>query len=309
MASPSDVPLEPPERLARTLAAWAGPEGGRWVAGLPDLARDYLERWELVPERVLRPGGNISMVVLVTTGDGSPAALKLGMVTPETAQEPGALAHWSGHGAARLLRADPERGALLLERLRPEVSLRSLPEAKAMLEACAVVRRLWVPPAADHRFTTVAERTRRLAGTLRERRELPWAAPLRPAIDQALDLRERLTEGGAQDPVLLHGDLHHGNVLAADRTPWLAIDPKPLVGDPCYDLAWLVRDRLKTLAAAPAAGSAARRRLARLADSLEVDRDRLRDWTVFRSVEAGVWSWSVGDRTYGELLLEFADWL
>ncbi|MEU1630887.1 aminoglycoside phosphotransferase family protein [Streptomyces sp. NPDC020096] len=308
MASAPHVPLEPPERLVRVLTAWEGEAGRAWLAELPERLQECLERWELTPERVQQPGGNISMVVLVRQADGTPAALKLSMITAETAQEHAALAHWDGRGAVRLLRADAEQGALLLERLHADISLRSLPDAKAMLEAAGVVRRLWVPPAADHSFTSVADYTARLADLLRERREQPWAAEVRPLVDEALELRDRLL-ADPPEPVLLHGDFHHGNVLAADRLPWLAIDPKPLVGDPGYDLAWLVRDRLETLVAAPAAQSAARRRLGRLAEALDVDRDRLRDWSFFRAVEAGVWSLSVGDREGGELLLEFASWL
>ncbi|GAA1929915.1 aminoglycoside phosphotransferase family protein [Streptantibioticus ferralitis] len=308
MASAPHVPLEPPERLVRVLTAWEGEAGRAWLAELPARLQEYLERWELTPERVQQPGGNISMVVLVRQADGTPAALKLGLITAETAQEHAALAHWDGRGAVRLLRADAEQGALLLERLHTDISLRSLPDAKAMLEAAGVLRRLWVPPAADHSFTSVADYTAHLADQLRERREQPWAAEVRPLVDEALELRDRLLADPPQ-PVLLHGDFHHGNVLAADRLPWLAIDPKPLVGDPGYDLARLVRDRLETLVAAPAAQSAARRRLGRLADALDVDRDRLRDWSFFRAVEAGMWSLSVGDREDGELLLEFASWL
>jgi streptomycin 6-kinase len=91
--------------------------------------------------------------------------------------------------------------------------------------------------------------------------------------------------------------------------PWLAIDPKPLVGERAFDLAWLARDRLSTLAAQPGSRTTARRRIAKLADALEVDAERLRGWAVFRAVEAGVWYLSVGGREDGELLLEFASWL
>ena len=91
-----------------------------------------------------------------------------------------------------------------------------------------------------------------------------------------------------------------------ERAPWLAIDPKPLVGDPAYDVAWLARDRLETLAAAPSPGSAGRRRLGKLADALDLDRDRLRGWTLFRCVVAGVRCLATGDRPAGELLMEFA---
>ncbi|MDX6332565.1 MAG: streptomycin 6-kinase [Streptomycetaceae bacterium] len=304
----ASVRLEPPERLVRTVGAWAGDTGHAWLASLPGRAAEYLERWELRAERVFAPGGQISMIVLVRQSDGSPAVLKLGMVTVETRHEHAALSHWDGRGAVRLLRADPEEGVLLLERLQGDVSLRSLPEPKAMLEATATLQRLWVPTPAEHPFGTVAEYTAELVETLRSRREQPWAADVRPLIDDAIDARERLLAAPAED-VLLHGDYHHGNVLAGDRMPWLAIDPKPLVGDRAYDLAWLVRDRLETLAASPGPQSAARRRVAKLSDALDVDRERLRGWTLFRAVEAGVWSLTVGDREGGELLLEFAGWL
>jgi len=177
-----------------------------------------------------------------------------------------------------------------------------------MLEAAEVLRRLWVPPAAAHPFTTVAAYTGELAALLRDRREQPWAADARPLIDEALAVREGLL-ADAPEPMLLHGDYHHGNVLAGQRMPWLAIDPKPKVGEPAYDLAWLVRDRLPTLAAQPGSRAAARRRLAKLASALDIDADRLRGWSLFRSVEAGLWSLSVGGQADGELLLEFAGWL
>jgi streptomycin 6-kinase len=300
--------LQPPERLVRTISAWEGDAGRAWLDSLPGRVADYLVRWELRPERVFTPGGQISMIVLVRLADETPAVLKAGLVTVETRNEAAALAHWDGRGAVRLLDADPAEGMLLLERLQGDVSLRSLPEPKAMLEASAILQRLWVPAADDHPFTSVAGYTAGLAATLRERREQPWAADIRHLIDDALETRERLLVEPVDD-VLLHGDYHHGNVLAADRAHWLAIDPKPLVGDPAYDLAWLTRDRLDTLAAAPGAESAARRRITKLADSLDVDRDRLRGWTLFRAVEAGTWGLSVGDRDWAELLLEFAAWL
>ncbi|MFJ4987580.1 aminoglycoside phosphotransferase family protein [Streptomyces sp. NPDC088732] len=308
--TPAPQHLEPPERLIRTISAWEGDPGRAWLATLPQRAADHLARWDLRPERVLSPGGRISMVVLVRQADGTPATLKLGLVTDETRHEHAALARWDGRGAVRLLRADPDEGVLLMERLHGEVSLRSLPEPKAMLEACATLQRLWVPlpPDEAHPFASVADHTAGLAARLRERAARPCVdAEIRPLVEEALALRDALTGGPGPVPaVLLHGDYHHGNVLSADRVPWLAIDPKPLVGDPAFDLAWLVRDRLETLLATGGAQAAARRRVAKLSDALEVDRERVRGWGLFRAVEAGVWAFSVGDRAGGELLLEFA---
>ncbi|MFF3560290.1 aminoglycoside phosphotransferase family protein [Streptomyces sp. NPDC002574] len=305
--TPAPQHLQPPERLIRTVSAWEGDPGRAWLAALPERAADHLARWDLRPERVLSPGGQISMVVLVRRADDTPATLKLGLVTDETRHEHAALARWDGRGAVRLLRADPDEGVLLMERLHGDVSLRSLPEAKAMLEACATLQRLWVPPGDAHPFTSVADHTAGLAARLRERAAHPYVdVEARPLVDEALAIRDALTGGSQPEAMLLHGDYHHGNVLSADRVPWLAIDPKPLVGDPAFDLGWLVRDRLETLLAAPGAQAAARRRVAKLSDALEVDRDRVRGWALFRAVEAGVWAFSVADRPSGELLLEFA---
>ncbi|SHM67024.1 aminoglycoside phosphotransferase family protein [Actinacidiphila paucisporea] len=307
---PAAGDLEPPERLVRTVTAWEGEAGREWLARLPGLVADRLDRWGLAVERVVAAGGQISMILLVRTEDGEPAVLKVGMVNRETEKEHAALAHWDGRGAVRLLRAEPAEGAMLLERLRADVSLRSLAEPKAMLEAEGVLQRLWVPVVDGHPFRTVAEATGELAALLRERRSAPFAADAGAVIDEALAAQAELAGSADEvESVLLHGDYHHGNVLAGERMPWLAIDPKPLAGERAFDLAWLARDRLSTLAAQPGSRATARRRIAKLADALEVDAGRLRGWSVFRAVEAGVWYLSVGGRDDGELLLEFASWL
>lgn len=294
----SALHLEPPQRLVRALGA-----DHPWLAGVPALAERMLKHWDLTAERAATPGGRDSVLLLVRQADGTPAALKLCASGAEA--EAAALGRWDGLGAVRLLRADLEAGALLLERLHGEMSLRSLPEAKATLEATSAVRRLWVPPG-DFRFETVAEHTALEAETVRA------AAPAeaRPLVEEALRLRAELL-ADAPEPVLLHGDFRQGAVLASDaeRARWLAVGPDPLVGEPAFDLARLARDRLHDLVASPGAAAATRRRVGRLADSLDVDRERLRGWTLYRAVESGVRHAVAGDRQDGETLLEFAGWL
>ncbi|MFI1963544.1 aminoglycoside phosphotransferase family protein [Streptomyces pathocidini] len=299
-------PFEPPRRLVRALAETHGDAGGEWLRALPELVRDTVSRWELEPERVLTPGGRSSLVVLVRRADGTPAALKLLAPGARGAHEHAALARWDGWGAVRMLAA--AEGALLLERLRHEVSLSSLPEAKAQLEAADTVRKLWVDPGEDHPFESVAERSRRAAEALRAARTQPWAEAVAPLIDEALDTREELTASAAERAVLLHGRFRQGKVLSAERVPWLTVGPRPVVGERAYDLARLVRDRLEDLVASPGGAAAARRRVTKLADSLEVDRDRVRGWTRFRATCAGVRALGAGRRQEGELLLEFATW-
>ncbi|MBQ0830920.1 aminoglycoside phosphotransferase family protein [Streptomyces tagetis] len=300
--------FEPPRRLVRALGETA-PQGDAWLAGLADTARRAVERHGLTVERVQVPGGRGSLVVLVRTAGGVPAVLKLAPPRARPESERAALAHWNGLGAVRLLEDDgpaPEEGVLLLERLHPDVSVRSLAEAKALLEAAGTLRRLWVEPPGGHPFETVAGRTGRQAEAMRAgAADLPEAAPL---IDAALAARgELLAEPPEQR--LLHGTFRQSKVLAGDRVPWLAVGPDPVVGEHAFDLARLVRDRVEDLIAQPSGASTTRRRVKRLAESLEVDQDRLRGWTLFRAVESGVRAHRVGRKADAELLLEFAGWL
>ncbi|MBD0711375.1 MULTISPECIES: aminoglycoside phosphotransferase family protein [unclassified Streptomyces] len=297
--------FEPPQRLVRTLGETYGEAvAAEWLGRLPALAAERVEQASLVAERVMAPGGRSGLVVLVRLPDGSPAALKIAPPFARPDREREALAHWNGWGAVRLLdEVGPD--ALLLERLHPEVSLRSLPEAKALLEAAGTVRRLWVEPPAGHGFETVAERTARQTAAMERHGADETVGELTAT---ALAAREELLAGEAET-LLLHGNFRQGKVLAGDRTPWLAVGPEPLVGERAYDLARLVRDRVEDLVAASSGASAARRRVNRLADSLDVDRERLRGWTLFRAVESGTRALAAGRRQDAELLLEFAGWL
>ncbi|MCX4696727.1 aminoglycoside phosphotransferase family protein [Streptomyces sp. NBC_01408] len=298
--------FEPPQRLVRALGEL--PESAQdadWLGQLSGLTEAALARREVEAQRVQAPGGRSSLVVLVRYADGTPAALKLAPPHAHPERELAALAHWGGFGAVRVLdsRHHEEDGALLLERLHPEVSLRSLPEAKALLEACGTLRRLWVAPAAGQRWETVAQRTERQAQALR-------AAPaeVRSLADAALAFRDELVAAPPEE-LLLHGNFRQGKVLAGERAPWLTVGPDPLTGERAYDLARLVRDRLEDQVASSAGAAGARRRVNKLADALEVDRERLRGWTVFRAVESGNRALAAGRRRDAELLLEFAAWL
>ncbi|WP_328968257.1 aminoglycoside phosphotransferase family protein [Streptomyces sp. NBC_00239] len=298
--------FEPPELLVRALGEMPGAPEDRtaeWLGALPGLARDAVSRRGLTAQRVQTPGGRSSMVVLVRYPDGTPATLKLAPPASRPDRELAALAHWGGFGAVRVLDTRHDDGALLLERLQAEVSLRSLPEAKALLEAAGTIRRLWVQPPVGHPFETVAERTGRQSEPVRQAPET-----LRALAGAALDARAELVALPPEE-VLLHGAFRQGKVLAGDRAPWLTVGPDPLVGERAYDLARLVRDRLDDQVASTTGAAGVRRRLTRLAESLDVDPERLRGWTLFRAVESGVRAVAAGRRRDAELLLEFAAWL
>ncbi|GAA3744121.1 aminoglycoside phosphotransferase family protein [Streptomyces tremellae] len=300
--------LEPPRRLVDTLTErYGAPRANAWLGRLPGLAADAVAARGLTVERPVAPGGRDSLLLLVRRPDGAPAALKIAPPFAGPGAERAALAHWKGWGAVETYDTaggvqGAEDGSVLLERLRPEVSLRSLPDAKALLEAAGTIRRLWVDPPGGHGFETVEERTGRQAGPMRAGR-----APA-VLVEAALDARAAMV-ASAREEVLLHGAFRQGKVLAGERAPWLAVGPEPLVGERAYDLARPARDRVEDLVASESGASSARRRMNRLADSLDVDRDRLRAWALFRAVESATRALDAGRGAAAEVLLEFASWL
>ncbi|WP_328874152.1 aminoglycoside phosphotransferase family protein [Streptomyces sp. NBC_00287] len=299
--------FEPPRRLVRALGETA-PDAGGWLEKLPETAQQAVTLRELTVERVQVPGGRSSLVVLVRRADGTPAVLKLAPPRARPESERAALAHWDGLGAVQLLEPFTTEGVLLLERLHPDVSVRSLPEAKALLEAAGTLRRLWVSPPGDHAFETVAERTARQAEAMRATASTDADSGVTALVDAALVAREELLAAPPEHR-LLHGTFRQSKVLAGDRMPWLAVGPDPVVGECAFDLARLVRDRVEDLIASPSGAAITRRRIKRLAESLDVDQERLRGWTLFRAVESGVRALRVGRAQDAELLLEFAGWL
>ena len=190
--------------------------------------------------------------------------LKVNFPDAESEHEADALAHWNGGGAVRLLDRDDDLRALLLERLRPGRQLWDVPDDEATAIAADVLEQLWSP--AGRPFRRLEDEAARWA------EELPGRAVDGALVDEAVRfLREA---GPAQhESVLLHQDLHGGNVLSSQRG-WLAIDAKPLVGEREFDVASLIRDRRPTTRAAM------ERRLDYLVDRLSLDRERTRGWAI-----------------------------
>ena len=266
-------------RVPSALEWWRGePGGGAWLDRLPRLVAECAELWSL------RLGASfeahISYVVAAELADGRRAVLKVNFPEPESEREPDALLHWNGEGAVRLLAHDPSRRALLVERCEPGTQLWEVAdEEEANDVAASVLRRLWRLPPDGHEVRLLAEHAASWADELPARWERLGRPFERALLDEAVGfLREA---GPAQgEPVLLHQDFHGGNVLRATREPWLAIDPKPLVGEREFDTASLLRDRRPELLGDPGATARVRRRLDQLAAGLDLDRERMRGWGV-----------------------------
>lgn len=252
---------------------------GPWLDRLPRLVDDVCDDWQLVPDGAPATG-QTALVLPVRTATGEPAALKLGWPHPEAEHEHLALRAWGGEGAVRLLRADPYRSALLLERAEPGHDLHALD----VVEACEVIAglygRLHRPPIPqlDRLSVTAGRWAEELTGL----RGTPLAP--RRFVDQAAGLAADFAVDPGTDSVLLHSDLHFGNVLAAGREPWLAIDPKPLAGDPAYEVAPVLWNRWEEAVAGGDVRGALLERMYVLVDAAGLDEDRVRDWVTVREM-------------------------
>jgi streptomycin 6-kinase len=246
---------------------------------------ELVERWELELGEPYPPGA-AGYAVRATLPDGTPAVLKISNPHREAEQEADALERWNGDGAVRLLGRDDECHALLLERCEPGTFLSESPEALDVL--IGLLPRLWKN--ADG-FHTLADEAARWADDLRC--ECSDRSLLEPALHY---IRELAPTQGEQ--VLAHQDLHGENVLAAQREPWLVIDPKPLAAEREFAAASIVRSF--------ELGHSKRDvldRLDRITSELGLDRDRALGWTVAQTV-----AWS-GGSDYVEQHVETVHWL
>jgi streptomycin 6-kinase len=287
--TPAD-PVPPTLPVVRTVSGYPG--GPAWLGRLPGLVRELTERWELVPGEPFA-GGSASWVAPVRRADGTDAVLKVGWPHREAAGEGEALRLWDGRGAVRLYEHDAERYALLLERCAPGTELgetAGLPAEERLLAGAGVLRELWsapVPPGTG--LEALADVTAGWADLAEER-----MARLRPpGFDPALvALGVRLLRelpGTAGREVVVHGDLNPGNVLAAGRRPWLAIDAKPMTGDPLYD-PWPLVEQIDAPFGRPVPRQVAAARCALVADALGEDAARLQAWAAARRVESALWA-------------------
>ncbi|MFD7921082.1 aminoglycoside phosphotransferase family protein [Streptomyces sp. NPDC059740] len=278
---PLDLPVV--AGLRDTAAGWA------WLEELPGIVRDLVERWGLRLEPPLR-GGSCAWVAPATTPDGSRVVVKVGWPHREAAGEGIALRQWGGRRAVRLLAEVPEHAALLLERCEPGVPLReaALPPRRALAAGAAVLTELWSAAAvAQGALERVEDVCGEWADGVEERAER-----LRPPYDRALVARGaallRELPRTAARRVTVHGDFNPGNLLAARRAPWLAIDPKPMVGDPGYD-PWPLLAQTDDPFRGPDPAAELRERLAVLADLSGEPAERLAAWASARAVESALW--------------------
>jgi streptomycin 6-kinase len=263
------------------------------MARVPDVIRDLQIRWSLTLSGQLEtPEANCSWVAFAERPDGTRAVLKLGIPHLEAAHEIQGLRVWDGDGMVRLLEADEELNAMLLERCEPGTPLRVLPEIEQDVVIARLLRRLWRKPHPPHTFRPLSAMVEH------------WAAETNASARHWLDgglvrdgLRvfEELSQPSIDD-VLLATDLHAGNVLRAEREEYLAIDPKPFIGDRAYDATQhLLNCRHRLIVSTDST-------MRRFSDLLDVDVERVRLWMFARAAAEPRDVWDETSTAFAKLL-------
>jgi streptomycin 6-kinase len=263
---------------------------------LPELVDRCVERWSL---RLGEPftDAQVSLTVPATTSTGVDAVLKIAWPHRESEHEADALRLWAGNGAVRLLEHDTGSNSMLLERCLPGTHLSELDGDDALDVLIELLPRLLVP--AGEPFTTLADEAAWWLGYLDEwweRAGRPFSTRLVGAAAEAL---RDLPGSGPDESVLLHQDLHGDNVLRAQREPWLAIDPKPLVGERAFSAAPIIRSY-----ELGHDERSVQRRLDRLSAEVGLDRERARLWAMAQTI-----AWSMDEAGADPWHVQTAKWL
>ncbi len=278
-----------PDDFVRKMIALGGEEGRAWIERLPTILAVCEQRWGLIIGFPFDLSYNY--VAPAVRSDGTSVVVKACLPDGESTQVE-ALRLFDGCGMVRLLEYDEGDEVMLLERLRPGTLLSTVEDdEKATSIAASVMRQMWRPVPQERAFPTVFDWGE---GFARLRQHYSGGCgPFPPALlEEAETLFAELSASMAK-PVLLHGDLHHENILAAERQPWLAIDPKGLVGEPAYEPGALLRNQLSVVLEDPRPGRVLARRVDQLAEELGLDRARVRGWGLAQAV-LSVW-WSIED--------------
>lgn len=264
--------------------------GAEWLDNLPNLLAACEQQWGVA----IRPSPftlSYNYVAPATLADGTEIVLKAGVPNRELRTEIAALRLYDGRGCVRLLDADPEVGVLLLERLHPGEMLTIVQDDdEATRLAALAMQTLWRSLPAEHSFPSV---TNWAAGLAKLREEFDGGTG--PYDKKLVETAESLFTdllASSGEPVLLHGDLHHYNILSAGDG-WTVIDPKGITGEPAYEVGALLRNPF-TLYDEPEIKQITARRLDILAEMLDMDRERLRQWSLAQAVLSAWWSYEDG---------------
>jgi streptomycin 6-kinase len=277
-----------PKEFAEKVQRVWGEEGARWVEAFPETLSACVARWELTDISPL-PNPSYNFIAAARTAHGQPVVLKMGVPNPELTSEAAALQAYAGRAAAALLDYDPFHSALLLERLSPGTELHQLGDNRRESEIAArVMEQLTIPPPAGHAFPSISD----------------WVKVFDQAACETSPQAHRIPEemlatarryageliGSSKQEYLLHGDLHHYNILYDEKFGWTAIDPKGVTGDKAYQCARYFFNPYPKLLSMPDPTAITRQRVEIFAAKLKLDKQRILAWAYVDCLLSACWS-------------------
>src|SRR3989338_417308 len=231
-----------PESFRKTIRNNYGEEGEKWMDSLPKILKKCEELWDIHVEKASYEL-SYNYITDVMDRNGEWAVLKIGFPGEyEVKTEMDALRAFEGNHCVRLLAADKALSAMLLERIWPGTLLKELQktdDAKATQIAAEIIRDTPVPVPSTLKFPTIAKWAEILSP--QERKQFEGSPLTERMIDRAWSLFHELQKT-SKEGKLLHGDIHHENILFDEKRGWLAVDPKGIIGEPAFNAARFLRN-------------------------------------------------------------------
>ena len=280
--------MQIPNSLKETIVRVHGELGREWLGGLPSLIIECRKRWSL---ELGKPFDNLSynLVIACRSSEGADVVLKLGVPCAELLTEATALRLFDGRGAVRLLAQDASRGVLLMERAMPGTPLYKLQtDLEATRTAARLMKRLWREPPAEHSFPSLEIWFKAFA-RLRSRFD-GASGPFPPEIIANAERTFGELNASSAHAFVLHGDLHHENILCSERDEWMAIDPKGICGDQGYEVGSFMLNQLPDGASEIVLREILKMRLSIFSDELKISHERLAGWAFCHAALSAVWS-------------------
>ncbi len=284
-----DLPVIP-QPFAQRITTIYGQNGQAWLETLPAILQDLSQSWSLEIGEPF-PGLTYNYVTRANGPNQEPYVVKVGIGTPEGSREALALREYAGQGAVRVIRHDESRHAMLLESIVPGTMLTDLDDEKATEIAADVLNQLWRPTQSD--FPNLETWTHALEKIAAQPNPIP-----KELFDQAVNLKKELL-ADPPERLLLHGDLHHYNILHSEERGWLAIDPKGVIGERAYDIVSFLNNPR------PMTDGETQRRISIFVERLNLDRERLVAWAYVQSIVSACWTIEDGEEGW-EGAVEFA---
>ena len=273
--------------FAKRMFGVHGEKAGPWLEGLPSLIKKIAKKWKI---EIVRPldDPSFNYILEAQRQDGKPVIVKLGVPCKEILTEIAALQYWDGQGAVRLLAQAAEDGAFLLERLLPGETLHSVKnDEEATRIACSVMKDLWKPIKQGELFPTTEDWGR---GFARMRKMFSGGTgPLPQKLTDEAEKTFAQLLATSKDCVLLHGDLHHWNILSIGRGRWKAIDPKGVIGEPAYEVGAWLRNPLPALLRLDDLDKVMEKRISIMEESLSISATRIRQWAFSQLLLSAYW--------------------